>query len=221
MNKTTSIKHFVASHTLSSVYRGSLIPLATVPFDRAIQYRIYELLNEKMNPFGSAIVCGSVSAIFNLPFSLLSNNYILDEKQKSVHQYCLSLVKSKNPSFLLSGIKPELARSLLSTTIFLGVYGNMRQNYGNSNTQCVINSVTASVALWTVTYPLDTLKVSQQTDGNKNVVEIIRTRIKLHGVFNMWRGILPVLVRTIPSSAFGMLAYEKTKNLVEKIKNDQ
>lgn len=219
MNKCTSIRSCLALHGISGLYRGATIPLVTVPLDRALQYRLYEQFNKKMNPFSSAFVCGAISAVINLPVSSLSNNYILEEKNVSFLRYLRQLRKTKTVAFLFYGFKPELARSIVSTTIFLGVYGNMREIYGNSKTQCVINSVTASVALWTVAYPLDTLKVAQQTEGNPKIREILRSRVQSYGYLNLWRGILPVYARTIPSSATGMLVYEKTKELVEKIKN--
>lgn len=217
MNKC-SLKTFVSTHSLQSMYRGVALPLATVPIDRALQYRIFEYCNSKMNPFGSGIVCGAISSLINLPFSAISNNYILAEKETSMRKYIQTLYRANNSAFFLNGCKPELMRSLVSTTIYLGVYGNMRNKFGNSKSQCVINSVTAGITLWTVAYPLDTLKVEQQTNKNLSMFTIVRQRTLNYGFLNLWRGISAVYARTLPSSTLGMLVYESSKKYIENLK---
>jgi hypothetical protein len=195
-----------------------MIPLATVPLDRALQYRLFEYFNAKMNPVGSGIICGAISSAINLPLSSISNNYILNERETSVSKYVRNMCKTKDFAFFLNGYKPELMRSVLSTTIYLGVYGNMRNRFGNSKKQCVANSVVAGITLWTFAYPFDTLKVEQQTNKNVSMRCILQERIQTHGFFNLWRGIMPVYARTLPSASIGMLVYETSKRYIDSVK---
>lgn len=216
MNKVESATKFLKANTVKSMYRGIAIPLTTIPIDRAIQYRMYEYMNGNMNPFYSGMLCGCISSIYNLPFSYLSNNYVLDTHSKNLSKY----IRSLNFGEIYSGYKPELLRSAISTTIYLGVYGNMRKQFGNSDFQCMVNSVTAGISLWTVVYPLDTLKIEQQRN-NDYLTNILKRRIEKMGVLNMWKGIGPVYFRTIPSSVTGMLVYEKSKSYINAISDNK
>lgn len=214
MNKTPSIKEFVKNNSIKSVYRGASLSLMTIPVERAIQYKLYETFNKKMNPFGSGIICGAISSCISLPMNSVINNYILNEKEKNLREYLKNTVKTNSVKSYFYGYKPELMRSTLSTTIYLGVYGNMRNRFGNDGLQCAINSSVAGVSLWTFAYPFETLKIEQQTNGNLAMIDVVKTRVNEKGVFNMWRGILPVYVRTLPSSVAGMLVYEKMRELL-------
>jgi hypothetical protein len=70
--------------------------------------------------------------------------------------------------------------------------------------------VIAGICTWIVVFPLDTIRTEKQTT-NKSISEILRNR----SLRSLYRGITPVIVRTLPSSATGMYAYEYTKKLLE------
>lgn len=212
-NKYVSVKDFFKNNKVSSLYRGVGIPLLTVPIDRAIQFRIFESLNNyKLNPFLSGSICGIVSVIFTLPSSYVCNNYILNNKEKSILKFTKKIIKQ--PLQLYNGIKPEILRSSIGTSIYLGTYGKMREFYGNNLYQSIINGAIAGWSVWTITYPIDTIKVEQQLK-NEKIINIIRYRLSNYGVFNFWKGITPIYVRTLPSSILGMVVYEEIKKLVD------
>ena len=60
---------------------------------------------------------------------------------------------------------------------------------------------------------IETIKVEQQIKNN-TIGTILKHRITTYGVFNLWKGITPVYVRTIPSSICGMVMYEYTKKII-------
>ncbi len=215
-NESKSIKDFFKNHSYKNLYRGISIPLLIVPIDRSIQFKSYELLNKYYNPFLSGALCGLISSLFNLPSNFLCNNYILNEKKNKLTDYISEeILKKKDFKKLLYGYKPEILRSIIGSCIYLGVYGSMRNKFGSSDTQSVINSIVSGLSVWTVTYPLETLKVEQQTNNNKNLKTIIIDRINKYGILNLWKGILPVYARTLPSSIVGMLVYEKTRKILK------
>jgi len=211
-NQSSSIKDFFKNHSYKNLYRGVSIPLLIVPIDRAIQFKSYEFLNKHYNPFISGALCGVISSIFSLPSNFLCNNYILKETKTNLIYFIKEeFRKQKDIKKLIYGYKPELIRSILGTSIYLGVYGNMRKAFGLDSFQSVINSMVAGLSVWTITYPLETLKVEQQVNKNKSLISIYNDRIKKFGILNLWKGILPIYVRTIPSSIIGMVVYEKVE----------
>jgi hypothetical protein len=189
------------------------VPIITVPIDRAIQFKLYEVLNtHNISPFLSGSLCGCISVLFTLPSSYICNNYVLQKKDNNLVNFTRTILK--NPNVLYHGFKPELLRSTLGTSIYLGTYGHMRNKYGNELKQSVVNGAVAGASVWTITYPIETIKVEQQLN-NKGIREILRARIQNYGVLNLWKGISPVYIRTIPSSVMGMVVYEQTKKMIE------
>jgi hypothetical protein len=214
-NQSSSIKDFFKNHSYKNLYRGVSIPLLIVPIDRSIQFKSYEFLNKYYNPFISGALCGIISSIFSLPSNFLCNNYILKENKNNLRAFIKEeLSKYNDIKKLIFGYKPELIRSILGSSIYLGVYGNLRNIFGSDNYQPIINSMVAGLSVWTITYPLETLKVEQQVNNNKNIKDIYNDRIKRYGFFNLWKGILPIYIRTIPSSVIGMIVYEKSRKLL-------
>ena len=213
-NNIETIRDYFKQKSYKHLYRGVTIPLITVPIDRAIQFKIYEVLNKRVNPFISGAVCGIISSIFVLPSNYICNNFILNKENKTLTQFIKTTLNKNNYKKLTYGFKPELLRSVLGTSIYLGIYGNLRNRYGNNTSQSIINSSVAGISVWSITYPLETLKVEQQTNNNLGLNKIIQNRIKKYGVLNLWKGILPIYIRTLPSSIFGMIVYEKTKSIL-------
>jgi len=216
-NNSKSFSDFFKKNRITSLYRGVGVPLISVPIDRAIQFRIYEELNTyNLSPFISGGICGTTSILFTLPCSFVCNNYVLKKNEKNLIKFTRTILK--NPSQLYNGFKPELLRSVIGTSIYLGSYGKMREYYGNNLQQSVINGAVAGCSVWTVTYPIETIKVEQQV-SNLNVRQILKERISNFGVLNLWKGILPVYLRTLPSSIIGMTVYEEVKKYTENNKN--
>lgn len=211
-NKSNSIKHFFQNNKISSLYRGVGIPLITVPIDRAIQFRIYEKLNKiNVSPLLSGSICGFASVFFTLPSSYICNNYVLNIEKRSIYEFTKEIIQK--PLQLYNGFKPELFKSTLGTSIYIGTYGTMRNNFGNDFKQSIINGAVAGLSVWTITYPIETIKVEQQLN-NRSVILILKQRITKHGILNLWKGISTVYIRTLPSSIVGMVVYEEVKKLI-------
>ena len=98
--------------------------------------------------------------MFILPSSFICNNYILKKEEKNLIKFTRKIIK--NPLQLYTGFKPELLRSTLGTSIYLGTYGKLRETYGNDLKQSVINGSIAGWTVWTISYPIETIKVEQQ-----------------------------------------------------------
>ena len=107
-----------------------------------------------------------------------------------------------------------MLRSVLGTSIYLGSYGKMREYYGNDLHQSIINGSVAGLSVWTITYPIETIKVEQQIH-NRAIIQILKERISNFGILNLWKGISSIYIRTLPSSIIGMVVYEEVKKMTE------
>ena len=211
-NNLHSYKDFFNKHSFFSLYRGVSLSLFAIPIDRAIQFRNYEYLNSKnINPFISGAICGVISPIYMLPFNYITNKYILDYKKTSIVHF----IKNIDASRLYNGFKPELFRNLIGSSVYMGTYGCIRNNFPNEIKYNILNGAVSGITVWTITYPLDTIKVDQQVN-NKNLYDTLYYRIKNYGFLNLWKGILPIYIKTLPSSIGGILVYEQVREFLHK-----
>jgi hypothetical protein len=211
-NKYNSIKDVVKNIKFNKLYKGVSVPLISIPIERAIQFKCFEYFSNKdLNPFISGSLCGCVNTIFSLPSSYICNNFILSKTSTNLALFIKNELKIKN---IYNGFKPELIRSISASGIYLGVYGSLRNKYGNNIYQSIINSTISGWSVWTLTYPFETIKIEQQIK-NQNIITILKNRIYKYGIFNLWKGITPIYIRTIPSSIIGMIVYEEVrKNII-------
>jgi hypothetical protein len=215
-NKYNSTKDFLKQNSYKQLYRGIAISLTVVPVDRAIQFKCCESLNAHVSPFLSGGICGLISTSFMLPHDYVCNNYILNKNNTSQLTFIKRKFKDKKYTKIFMGWKPEILRSMMFRSIYLGTYGTMRNKYGSDLSQLVINSSVSGILSWTITYPVDTIKVEQQIT-TKGTTQIIKQRIKTYGILNFWKGIGPVYLKTVATSICGMTVYETSKTYFNKI----
>ena len=87
----------------------------------------------------------------------------------------------------------------------------MRDNFPNSHYTNFFAGGISSIITWSVFFPLDTIKVAIQTKKGPKHIKYI---IKESGIFGLWKGASPVLLRVFPVSACSMAIYEYSKNIL-------
>lgn len=206
------------------LYRGSSLAYTVVPIDRAIQFYIVEKFKHKYNHFVSGIGVGLLTNIYNVPMQKITTNAVLTNKNnyKGIIQFCSNLIKQQPTFFsgilsLYKGNTIEITRTTLGSGIFLGVY-NTCKDYNtkyNSSILSGLYGVISSITSWIVIYPFDTIRVDKQTT-NQSYSKIIKNRYKLYGISDFYKGLTPVLLRSVPSSFCGMLVYDIVLNMIKK-----
>jgi hypothetical protein len=205
------------------LYRGSSLAYTIVPLDRAIQFYIVEKVKHKYNHFISGLGVGLITNIYNVPMQKITTNAVLMNKNdyKGLFQFCSYLIK-KQPTFLsgilslYKGNSVEITRTTLGSGIFLGVYNTCKDinSKYNSSVLSGLYGIISSISSWIIIYPLDTIRVDKQTT-NQTYSFIIKNRYKTYGLFDFYKGITPVLLRSIPSSFCGMLVYDIVLNAIK------
>ena len=190
--------------------RGLSIPLITVSAERALSFKLYEHLNNKYNPYISGLITSVIFSPLNVPMQYLTNNIIHDEKK----EYKSFIKKELYSTRIFKGYSSELSKNMIGSTLYLGTYGNIRTKLPDNNIGFATSGIIASLSSWVVIFPIDTVRTEIQTTQNMSYKSIILNRIKTQGYCSFWRGIIPVFIRSIPSSGFGMLVYENVKKLI-------
>jgi hypothetical protein len=202
--KQTNIKiNYITEIKNLNFYKGVGLPLLSVPIDRAITFNIYENLKKKKY---SSVECSFypsfISSIYMTPINLINTNYIyIKDKPLKL------IIKNNFNKNIFRGLSIEILRNNLSSMVYLYTYKTLSDNYNNP----FINGSISSFTLWTLFYPLDTIKV-RKFINNKKYLDII----KENSFKSLYNGIGLVYLRTIPSAGIGMLVYENSKKYIEK-----
>lgn len=195
------------------LYRGSSIAFLIIPTDRAVQYYYAEKLNKMYNPYFTGITLGFISSIYQLPLQYVCTNAVLTKRVD--YQNIVKYIRSIKIRNVYRGYTVDLLRSTTAISVYLGTYLKLRNQFGSDKSVYVSPAlgVAASIASWCITFPLDTIRTERQTTTH-TLIEIIKNKYNTRGIRGFYSGLTPIIIRSIPSAAFGMLAYETTKKLV-------
>jgi hypothetical protein len=184
-------------------YRGSSISFCVVPVDRSLQYFMYERLNKHVNPFVSGWIVGTVSGIYNVPVQSIISNLALTKDKPKLQMFVNTFVKENGVKHMYKGTRVEILRLAAFTSLYLGIYGYLRRRDENMP---FMNGVITSISSWLIMFPIDTMRTRVQTSEQT---------YKTISYQNMYRGLLPVLLRTVPSAGLGMYVYEHTRKYLQ------
>lgn len=194
-----------------NLYRGSSFQYFFVPIDRSVQFYYCEKMKNKYNNYINGAISGAISSLYNIPLSYINCNVMTtDKKIKNI------IRDMKKNNLFYNGGYLEFLRSVISPSIYIGIYFNLREKYPQNNIfTYALYGYCANISCWLCTYPIDTIRVEYQTSEIKNINKIIIKRYKKYGFFNFYKGISMILIRTLPSSIIGMYVYEKTKEILQ------
>ena len=211
--------NFLTKAKFTELYKGAKLPLIIIPIDRAIQFKYYEQFGQKYGYIISSLLCGILSCVYTIPLQYINSNYILCTEKISQSRWIFNEFKKFGLIKFYSGSKYEICRQLIASSTYLSSYGILRENVENTSKNIVFCASLSTILSWTITYPIDTIRNEIQT--NKiNPHEQLSRRIKMSGILNLYKGISLIYLRTIPSSAIGMLVYEYSRQIIKNHTNN-
>jgi hypothetical protein len=209
-NNIDAVKDIVKTDKFK-LYRGASISYLSVGIDRSIQFYLAEKLNKKYNSYINGIIISIIGSIINVPAQYLTTNIALfNNKSLSFINNIKNIYKSNN---LYKGYFLEMGKNQLGSSIFMGTYYMLRNRYGDKTKYAPLYGALSGLSLWPFIYPIDTIRTEYQTSNN-TIKDIIQQRYKQYGILSFYKGITPVLFRTIPSASLGMLVYEYVRSKV-------
>lgn len=196
-NKEINIKSELKSLGL---YRGIMLPLIINPIDRALSFYVYEYLkSNKYSRIEIALYPTIISSLYMTPINIINSNYIYN---KSTYKNLIGTELKRN---FYRGNGIEIFRNGISSFLFLYIY-----NLNLVKDIPFMNGILSSCIMWSIVYPLDTIK-THKFINNRGYLDIIKNTKISH----FYRGIPLVYLKSIPSAGIGMYVYEITKKYLE------
>eukprot|EP00928_Gymnodinium_smaydae_P100331 TRINITY_DN9820_c0_g1_i1.p1 TRINITY_DN9820_c0_g1~~TRINITY_DN9820_c0_g1_i1.p1 ORF type:complete len:273 (+),score=36.74 TRINITY_DN9820_c0_g1_i1:96-914(+) len=212
-----------------ALYRGALMPLASLVTKRPVEFAAFEWCNAAMGdrtkgPFAGGFVAGVISALMGCPFNVVKVQ--MQASRKDTYKNCLEagmdVWRSRGPLGFYRGLSASLMFSLPATTFYLGTYGSLRERLPKSAWSPAVAGVIASLSMWTVMLPLDNVRTNIQSASVREVgrpeawLAIFARLRRTRGLAGLWAGWSAVALRAPASSACSMLAYEQVRSIVDR-----
>eukprot|EP00931_Biecheleriopsis_adriatica_P089309 TRINITY_DN63462_c0_g1_i1.p1 TRINITY_DN63462_c0_g1~~TRINITY_DN63462_c0_g1_i1.p1 ORF type:complete len:286 (+),score=42.22 TRINITY_DN63462_c0_g1_i1:24-860(+) len=222
---SSCVWHTLQSQGVKGFYRGAAMPLTQLVVKRPFEFAIWEWFNAKFQgksyaPALGGVIAGLTSAVLGCPFSVIKIQ--LQATSKDVHasvaQAAAAILKSRGILGFYRGFHISVYKETPFATVYLGTYGNLREMLPKTTWSPAVAGGVASMITWTVLLPLDTVKTivqarvledSRPVSPWQQLTQIMRDR----GIGGLWAGWAPVALRSLPSSAAAMLAYEWARDL--------
>lgn len=194
------------------LYRGSSLCYVSVSIERSIQFYLLEKYTKQYNPY----ICGSVvslfSSIYNVPVQYLTTSIALNKSKTSLRNHVYNTFKSGKTPY--KGYIIETLKNQLGSTLFLGTYYYIRNMFGENVKLSPFYGALSGLTVWCIIFPIDTIRTEYQT-SDTNIKQLIKQRYMHHGLMSFYKGLTPIIVRTVPSSSLGMLVYEYTRSKLQ------
>lgn len=147
-------------------------------------------------------------------------------KRKTAHQITSEILHKEGVRGLFKGLIPTMAREMPGYFFFFGGYegtrylltpvGQKKEDLGPLKT--MLAGAVGGLCLWTAIFPADVVKsriqASQAGNIDQSLIRNTITIFKNEGFLALYSGLLPTVVRTIPSTAVLFLVYESSKHLL-------
>jgi len=197
---------YLIKNDISRFYKGSSISYISVSLERSIQYYYLEKCNKIYNQYLSSFIISILTSFITIPAQVITTNIAV------VNKSTISIKNIISTTNLYKGTFIEYPKNIIASSIYNGTYFYLRNKYGDNIELSPIYAILSSSLMWSIIFPLDTLKTEYQT-SNESLKNIILYRNKI-GFTTLYRGITPVIIRTITTSSCGMYVYEYTRKLI-------
>mmetsp|Transcript_44551 Transcript_44551/g.123398 ORF Transcript_44551/g.123398 Transcript_44551/m.123398 type:complete len:289 (+) Transcript_44551:87-953(+) len=214
---------------LLSLYRGATMPLLQLACKRPFEFAAFEWFNARYrgrpgSSFGGGCLAGVVAAVLGCPFSVVKIQ--MQSRGREVHansfQAVANVWRKAGAIAFYRGLKASVITKVPFSTLYLGMYGELRQAIPRTSWSPALAGGVASIVTWTLLQPLDTICTQiQSTVLRENAVARtwtgqVKHVVQTRGVLGLWAGWGPVALRALPTSAVAMLAYEWARSWVDR-----
>uniref|UniRef100_A0A7S2W927 Mitochondrial folate transporter/carrier n=1 Tax=Mucochytrium quahogii TaxID=96639 RepID=A0A7S2W927_9STRA len=216
---------------IRGLYRGLLPSVMGSSASWGIYFMLYESLKRTLEPnpgqrltsmqyLLASAAAGAVTTCFTNPIWLVKTRMELQrpgqEPYRGVVDAFSKIVRTEGIAGLYKGIVPALFLVSNGGVQFM-VYEELKIYFGGDSDMgagqyMLLGAVSKCVAS-TLTYPTQVVKTRMQQHGSSYVstLESLRTIVARQGVFGLYQGLIPNLLRVMPSSGLTFATYELCK----------
>lgn len=235
---------------IGGLYKGVGSPIVGQMFFRATlftsYYQMQSLLAEKEGQrlsktgyFIAGGLTGSIAAFVECPIDLLKTKMqiqIMKQRAGEVVPYrnvfhaCYVIISQHGVKALFQGLFPTILRDTPGCAAYFGFYELMKtqltstpQQLNNPSSWVIfLSASTGGVLYWVITYPIDVLKSTMQSDESqvdkrkfKNIADAARRLyVEEGGWRRFFKGFSPCLLRAIPANVTMLWTVEKVRILL-------
>ncbi|KAL4438789.1 hypothetical protein ABPG74_013462 [Tetrahymena malaccensis] len=237
------IKDLIRNEGIFAFYKGVASPLLCMSGIVSIQFGIFHnsmrmfkehyKVNELSIPLLAA--CGTLSGIgcsvivgpmehIRIKMQLMKN-----KMYKNTIDCAIQVFKQYGIKGLYKGEVATIMREIPGEVVYFVYYElqmrYLRKRYQDSPTilkYCpLFAGGIAGLVFWGAIYPIDTLKSRVQGDSlsepkYRSLLDAYQKTVKNEGFNSLFKGFTVCAIRSIPVNAFGFLAIEETKKLIER-----
>lgn len=161
---------------------------------------------------------GIFSTFITYPFDLLRTRLAANDSTKflSMSTTCKEILAQKGFVGFYAGIRPSMLSIVATSGFFFWTYSLARdlsayidKKYHKKvwGVEAVCGLVAGGVSKG-ITFPLDTIRKRMQLMQHRSTWAMLMSHWKLHGFFGFYRGFGVSLLKTAPTSAISISAYE-------------
>ncbi|KAL4471128.1 hypothetical protein ABPG72_006509 [Tetrahymena utriculariae] len=237
------LKDLIRNEGIFAFYKGVASPLICMSGIVSIQFGIFQnsmkMFKEhyKIKELSLPLlaVCGSLSGVgcsiivgpmehIRIKMQLMKN-----KMYKNTIDCAIQIYKQYGVKGLYKGEVSTILREIPGEVAYFVYYElqmrYLRRKYQDSPTILKYSPLfaggMAGLVFWGVIYPIDTLKSRIQGDSfvepkYRGLFDAYQKTVKNEGFNSLYKGFTVCAIRSIPVNAFGFLAFEETKKLIER-----
>lgn len=170
--------------------------------------------NSKKTPLFNTLIgtiSGCMATLISYPFDLLRTRLASNNSKSftSVTKTISQIWSNSNWIGLYLGSPLSICYIALTTGISFGVYTKINEFDNKVPFQIKnIAGLTAGLISKTLVYPLDLIKRRIQMNYNQSFIQTLNQIVKNNGIFALYRGLLPALLKSAPTTALSFFFYE-------------
>lgn len=143
-------------------------------------------------------------------------------KPKPALSLTSGIIKNEGFLGLYRGFRPTLGREMIGYFAFFGVIEKTKELFAHHTSLdrdhflvSFIAGGNGGVALWLSIFPFDVIKTRMQIENsNIGLSRMFANIVRDEGARNLYRGLMPTLVRTWPATAALIFTYDNTKSFL-------
>mmetsp|Transcript_47114 Transcript_47114/g.117498 ORF Transcript_47114/g.117498 Transcript_47114/m.117498 type:complete len:347 (-) Transcript_47114:13-1053(-) len=164
----------------------------------------------------SSVTSGVLVSVICTPFDVVKNytqgsTNLVNRLNVKPYRVLQDVYKNRGLLGFWTGLTPTLAVILPANLIFFGLYERWKKNWGPA-----IAGVQARSTVVFVVAPFEYMRTRRQVEMGmgKTGFGLVKEAVQTEGLYSMWRGVFPTLVRDVPFSAIYWDLYERGKGLI-------
>lgn len=226
-----------------SLWRGNGMNVTKVVPEMAFKFTFYEEVKQiilatqgksQLN-MGDRMIAGGIAGLASqtiiYPLEVIKTRLVLRKTDQSSWSCVQDIFHrgGKSPRAFFPGYLPNAIGIIPYAGIDLAVYETLKRRYiewsgieGKPSSMVLLScGVCSSLLGQTLTYPLNLIKTRMQAthfgegDSTMSLYQNFRYVVECYGVFGLYRGLLPNLMKVAPAVAIIYTVYEHTRNFLD------